>query len=625
MLLGMVCALLAWLLSQTLVLKGLDRWLFDGCFQGRGTRASASRHRILLIGLDDRSLDEFKKPLVCFSPELAEAVDFLHGQDVAAIGLDLLIPESLRDFPEFQENATGDAALLGRSIQRAGNGVLPARRKESGWLLPLPQWRFKSFVDPEVADLGFVNLSADEDKFIRRQQLTAGPDGPSFPLALLMQAHPDKVQFSADQLSINGRAVPLSADESLTINYVGPPHSFEMLPFREVLRMARGEAAARDDLAGAICILGSASQSQQDLHPTPYSNNYVGQLWSGGDAGLMFGSEIHANVLATLMDEAYVRAPSWPAWLACLLAMGAALGACLSRLNLELGAVLTIAHHFACRGMALAAFSLGHWRLEILSMLLLGAMIYSLTFALRWRRIRRMLGMVKSEAVARLLESDPGQLNASGEEREITVLFSDIRDFTTFSEKHTPQQVVSLLNAYFTAIVPLIEQHGGTLNQYMGDGIMVIFGAPVPQPDHPQRAVRAGIDIVERVHSLRDTWLRHDCPGLRIGVGIHTGKVLVGAVGSPSRLDYTAIGDTVNSAARIEAENKRLGTVILISDATYRALPAKSRDFLCCLEEPLPAQVKGRREALLLHQVVSPSVAKQSHTADPMPAQLDTP
>lgn len=612
MLLGLACAVAIWLLGQTLFLKGLDRWLFDGCFQGRGSRASAAQRRILLIGLDDASLDAFGKPLVCFSPELAEVVDFLHAQQAAAIGVDLLIPESLRDFPEFQENATGDAAKLGRSIQQAGNVVLPAWKLESDWLLPLPQWRFKSFVDPEYADHGFVNLSEDEDKFVRRQRLVAeSVHFPAFALALFMQAFPDEVRRREGQLVIRDQVIPVSDEQRLTINYVGPAGTFPMLPFRDVLRMARREASPPAELAGAICIIGSASQSQQDLHATPYSNNYVDRL-RGEGPGLMFGGEIHANVLATLMDGAYIREPAWPVTLAILLAAGATLGGILAKVNLELGAIIAVVHHFAWRGLALGALSWGNWRLEIVSMLLLGVAVYSLTFALRWRRIRRMLGMVKSEAVAQLLEADPGQLDARGEEREITVLFSDIRDFTTFSEKHTPHQVVALLNSYFSATVPLIERHGGTLNQYMGDGIMVIFGAPRAQSDHAQRAVRAAIDVVQCVHASQETWARHDCPALRIGVGIHTGKVVVGAVGSPSRLDYTAIGDTVNSAARIEAENKRLGTEILISDATYRALPGAVREDLRCVDQPLPAQVKGRGEALFLHQVLPPTALRQT-------------
>src|SRR4029077_18676125 len=122
----------------------------------------------------------------------------------------------------------------------------------------------------------------------------------------------------------------------------------------------------------------------------------------------------------------------------------------------------------------------------------------------------------------------------------------------TYSESHAPHQVVALLNEYFAVIVPIIENHGGTLNQYMGDGIMVIFSAPTEQANHALRAVETAVDMVRRIHELRDTWTRHDNPRFRVGVGVHTGQVVAGAVGSPRRLDYTVIGDTVNVASRIE-------------------------------------------------------------------------
>src|SRR5262249_48080910 len=156
----------------------------------------------------------------------------------------------------------------------------------------------------------------------------------------------------------------------------------------------------------------------------------------------------------------------------------------------------------------------------------------------------------------------------------------------------------ALLNAYYGVIVPIIEEHGGTLNQYMGDGIMVIYGAPARCAYHALRAVRTAAAMVRRVHELSGRWAglcdpafrwpdpKH--PEFRIGVGIHTGKVVVGSVGSPKRLDYTAIGDTVNGAARIEAENKRLGSEILISAQTRAALPEMERERLgvCSESEP---------------------------------------
>jgi adenylate cyclase len=413
------------------------------------------------------------------------------------------------------------------------------------------------------------------------------------------------------ELQLGGRRVLLGRDRALRINFVGPPGTFPVVPFGDVLADARA-GRPRPEMKGAVVLIGLTARGQQDYHATPYANHYAGYLCPSVP-GLMSGVELQANILATLWDRAYVTTPWWLAPLPWLLVFGAGLGRLFARVNLEVGLLLAVAHHFAWKVFAQAAFTYAHWRVEVVAMLLLGALAYSATFALRWRVLRRMLGVVKSEAVALALEADPHKLNPGGEEREVTVLFADIRRFTDFAERHTPAEVVALLNAYFAAVVPLIEAEGGMLNTYMGDGIMVLFGAPATQADHALRAVRAAVAMVRKVHELRDTWARLDRAGvwrphggMRIGVGVHTGKAVVGAIGSPRRLDYTAIGDTVNTAARIEAENKVQETEILVSAETRAAIPDQERAQLPLDADPCAAEVKGKEQKLLLYPVAVP-------------------
>jgi class 3 adenylate cyclase len=183
----------------------------------------------------------------------------------------------------------------------------------------------------------------------------------------------------------------------------------------------------------------------------------------------------------------------------------------------------------------------------------------------------------------------------------LTVCNPAYRQVGAPAERHRPQEVVALLNAYFGAIVPIIEAHGGTLNNYMGDGIMVIFGAPEARSDHALQAVRCAVAVVGQVHQLRDRWAALGYPGFRIGVGMHTGEVVIGMMGSPSRLTYTAIGDTVNAAARIEAENKQLGTEVLLSAQTREALPgARSQPPVADFEQERAVLLRQRNAVLLL-------------------------
>jgi adenylate cyclase len=267
------------------------------------------------------------------------------------------------------------------------------------------------------------------------------------------------------------------------------------------------------------------------------------------------------------------------------------------------GFLLAVGHHIGWKAVALCKFVMGHWRVDLGGMLILGALTYSVAFAWRWRVLRQILRAVKSAPIAQALEMDPGRLRLGGEQREISVLFADIRDFTAFSERHTPEQVVVLLNAYFGVINPVIEAEGGVINQFMGDGIMVLFGAIPKRDDHAIAAVRAARATVRAIADNRNVWTSLGFDGLRVGIGIHTGFALLGAVGSSTRLDFTAIGDTINAAARVEAENKRIGSIILITEATRAAVPASERSSLGIGEHQHAATVKGKQVELTLYVV----------------------
>jgi adenylate cyclase len=176
------------------------------------------------------------------------------------------------------------------------------------------------------------------------------------------------------------------------------------------------------------------------------------------------------------------------------------------------------------------------------------------------------------------------------------VLFADLRNFTARSSQCSPEKVVDLLNRFLSEMVAIVEHHGGMVNKFLGDGFMAIFGACEPETDHAERAVRAGSDMIERLVVLNEQLGAQGDTPLEMGVGIHTGPAVVGSIGSPQRMEYTAIGDTVNVASRLESLTKAVGEPLVFSHPTRQALPEHFAT------RTLPAQsVKGKSEPLAIY------------------------
>jgi adenylate cyclase len=218
-------------------------------------------------------------------------------------------------------------------------------------------------------------------------------------------------------------------------------------------------------------------------------------------------------------------------------------------------------------------------------------------------QLRQMFGRYVSDDVVKLL-TEGERPDLSGEELEVTVLFSDIRNFTTISEKLSPHEVVEMLNAYFSLTCEPILQQGGMVNKYIGDAVMAIFGSPVRHPDHARRALIASIGMAKEAEGFRD-WMKQrfpdrGLPEFGIGIGIHTGLAVIGDIGSVKRTEFTAIGDTVNAASRLEGVTKELKCVIAASAATLKAAGPGVNTGKC-----ETVTVKGRAEPLLVFEITS--------------------
>jgi adenylate cyclase len=214
------------------------------------------------------------------------------------------------------------------------------------------------------------------------------------------------------------------------------------------------------------------------------------------------------------------------------------------------------------------------------------------------RHIKGLFGRYVSKDVIDQLMSDPALARLGGQRREMTVLFSDIRGFTTASEKGVPEDVVRQLNEYFTAMVEVLFRHRGTLDKFVGDMVMGLFGAPLADPQHADHAVAAALEMTAVLDRLNETWTAQGRPTLDIGIGINSGEMIAGNIGSDTIMSYTVIGDAVNLGARLESLNKEYGTRVLISQSTLDRLttPVNSRR----VDE---VTVKGKTRPVVVYEV----------------------
>ncbi|MCX5843757.1 MAG: adenylate/guanylate cyclase domain-containing protein, partial [Deltaproteobacteria bacterium] len=216
------------------------------------------------------------------------------------------------------------------------------------------------------------------------------------------------------------------------------------------------------------------------------------------------------------------------------------------------------------------------------------------------KKIRGAFQYYLTASVINEMLKDPAKLKLGGDKKDLTVLFSDIRGFTTIAENmKTPEELVHLLNEYLTAMTNVVFTYDGLLDKYMGDAIMAVFGAPLNQPDHPLRACKTALDMMDELKKLQIKWADEGRPVLTIGIGINSGDMVVGNMGSEMRFDYTVMGDSVNLGSRLEGINKEYGTNIVISESTHNAV----KDILFCRELD-SVRVKGKNLPVKIYELL---------------------
>ena len=612
-------------------------------------RPDTARKDIALVAIDEYSLRNLEKnagrwpwPRAVHS----EVIDYLAkaGAKVIAYDVDFAEPDTRQGFAfggDTWSGAESDQALVD-SVKAAGNVILLADATyeaeagtsqglpDAGYRIAAPGVLRRQVVFPPFAaltaaasGLGHNLFMLDADgplrhtvPFVRTGDLAL----PSLGLAAALRVAgvgPSDVRLEGRLLHLGSRVMPLEwrhvqSAKGVTsflwglIDFHGPAlladlktHTYPTYSFFDLLyseeQILAGVKPNVDPslFRNKIVFVGVTATGLYDVFETPFSH------------GRMPGMQVHAAVADDLLSGRFM----WPAGSGVRLATVLAGG-------LLVGVAATVVPAWWATGITLLALALFGWVATRLfaggywlnvsqpaltgSFALFGGVAYQYFVEGREKRkMKKLFGQYVSRDVYEQLVADPTLARLGGQRREMTVLFSDIRGFTTVSEHGRPEDIVHLLNEYFTRMVEIVFHHRGTVDKFVGDMVMALFGAPLDDPQHADHAVETALDMIEELHRLNARWAAEGRPQIDIGIGINTGPMIAGNIGSEQIMSYTVIGDAVNLGSRLESLNKQYGTRIIISDATRSRLAGRY-DF-----RPLgDVVVKGKTQPVAIFELL---------------------
>jgi adenylate cyclase len=419
---------------------------------------------------------------------------------------------------------------------------------------------------------GFFNATPDPDGILRRVALLINYKGelyPSLALATLMQATGDPAVLlkldtqGTESIRYGGTVIPVDRAGQVLVNYRGGGGKF---PYISAVDVIEGKVDPAQ-LNGKIAFIGTSAAGLKDLRATPFTAVYP-------------GVETHATILDNILTQDFISIPDYAPAVELFAMLFS--GLLITVLVAWARAVWIVVPLF---GMALGmwegtAWMLGHQRIYIsplYSYIILGSNFALLTLMKFWREekqkkfIHGAFSHYLAPAVIKQIYDSPESLSLQGQEKEVTVMFSDVRSFTTMSEKLTPTQVTDLLHDYLTPMTRVITRNMGTLDKFIGDAIMAFWNAPVDVPEHQKKAVASALEMFEHLKELNVGFQEKYGLTIKIGVGLHCGKVRVGNMGSAELFDYTLIGDNVNLTSRLEGLTKYYGQVLIVSEAMVEA------------------------------------------------------
>jgi adenylate cyclase len=640
-------------------LEVIELKLLDSHFRARG--AMTPGEEIVIAAIDEKSIDEFGRWPWPRS-KISELIDSLSDAKARVIAFDVIFAEPdanselqvVRDLREqfvqlglekipnrggafieslrsHEEKADNDGRMQ-RSIAKAGNVILPlffnfnpeltVRRAPEGerivsrhainvftnysdrHLFTFPRALGMTTCIPSLGEkalgMGHFNMMSDRDGVVRwelsaieyKEDYIPSMAFKSAAAYLGVSKQDIKINFG-EGFSIGPIRIPTDDHGRMLINYLGPSRTFKHYSVADIL----GGRVGRSIFQDKIVLIGATAVGVYDLRVTPFSIHFP-------------GVEKHANSIDNILHERFLKSPAWMGLfdLVAILFFGILLSWALPKIRPLQGLGLAFSSLLGLLVFSQYLFASWHIWLRILYPSLAIAScslgVESYKFLIEEKEKKRVRGAFQRYVPPSVVEeilSHPDKLKFGGEKRELTVLFSDIRGFTTYSEKVPPEQVVEILNQYLTAMVEVVFQNQGTLDKFVGDEIMALFGAPIPYPDHAEKACVTALGMVAELERLCAKWKTEGREGFEIGIGINTGDMVVGNLGSSQLFDYTVIGDNVNLGARLEALNKDYQTKfhIIISEATYQRV--KEKALVRQLDSVL---VKGKTRPVVIYELL---------------------
>ncbi|MBI9113323.1 adenylate/guanylate cyclase domain-containing protein [Maridesulfovibrio ferrireducens] len=565
----------------------LQELILDNMHGVRSKLSPPPAAEVVLIGINDKTFleKEFRKPFLLWHEDLAELIDSLRVAKAKVIGLDFLLPDVL-----FDDYVPGYSQVWLKSILKSKLAGIPVVTgfMDLGDSVIAPHAYFLQAIGKDHC--GFFNLTTDDDGVVRRQNLwvknNQGQIVNSFSLAILKAAG-TKINDVPKQVRINFRP-----EET----------HFKIYELSDVMHMIKERRLdyLKKNFSQKIVLVGAMDIRNQDRHPTPLFN------FTARKSRKSSGVVIQAQIVETILDDQHFSEFSnFEKWAISFLLAFAAIGPAIwstHRFKFVWAPIFLTAYLLVCSFaffqyiiMPVASGALSIVLSYILSILLSEGVLNA-----EQRKLKKVFQRYLPASIAESLLKQNDADFFKGDSRELCILFSDIRSFTTYSENRPPKEIVRRLNKYFEAMAEIVNKHNGVVDKFIGDGLLAFFGVIESDVSPSLCGIRVAIEMHEVLGKLNKEWAKDGEPKFEIGIGLHTGNVMVGNIGSKYKAEFTVIGDAVNLASRLEHMTKTVGAPILISETVKKDVID-----VVDLEPRGKVKIKGRNEEFVYSVLIN--------------------